>query len=279
MSMKTAEAERRYWTHSCRERGNWRWWLHGPRHDVMHAEVSWRARLTGLWLGRSDEGKWHASIGLYWLYATIGWRPAWAKYTGAGSSRQISVTFHDKAVWWHLWVDRDSWSSDRPKWRDGSFHPLDAMLGRMKCTTETVEKRDVLVPMPEKSYPATAKLERYTWKRPRSPLSKELLRVTIDIPGGIPHEGKGESSWNCGTDATFGITTGECRTIPEGVGMLVGSVLRDRVRYGGWSDWTWSREEGHGTGDESNGGSIGGSYSRGGDGAASSPFGRSGSNG
>lgn len=251
--MKTAEVERKWWSHSSREPGSWRWWLHGPHHQLVNAEASWRSRLTGVWLGRNDEGRWHTSVGLYWLYVTIGWRSPWAKYTGYGSGRELSLTFHDQAVWWHLWVDRDSWSSDRPRWRDGNLHPLDVVFGRMNCTTETLEEREILVPMPEKSYSATAKLERYTWKRPRSPLSKQMLRVSIDVPKGIPHEGKGENSWDCGADATFGITTGECKSIPEGVGILVGSVLRSRVRYGGWDDWSWKKEDGNGAGNESNG--------------------------
>lgn len=234
-------AERRWWSHSCRERGNWRWWLHGPMRgdDVMSCEVSWRARLTGIWFGRHDSGKVSASIGLYWLYATAA---IWLPFVKRGERRRLSLTFHDGAMWWCIWRDDDSWSRDVPKWRDGNFNPMNTVFGRQKCSTETLEIRDVLVPMPEKAYPATAKLEEYTWKRPRWPFAKTMKRVTIDIPGGIPFAGKGENSWDCGDDATFGITTGECRTIPEGVGILVGSCLRTRVKNGGWSDWEWKRE-------------------------------------
>lgn len=236
--------ERKWWTHSCSERGNWRWWLHRSKGDaIVNAEVLWRARLTGVWLERSDEGKWHVALGVYWLYATLGWRTPWSKYRGYGEGKSLSLTFSDGSMRWNVWVDPDSWQSTRPMWRDGSFNPLDVALGRRDCTQVIKESRDVIVPMPEKSYPAKAELIEFTWKRPRWPFSKSMLRVSLDVPGGIPHEGKGENSWDCGTDATFGITTGECRSIPEGVGVLVGSVLRSRVKYGGWKDWTWAKEE------------------------------------
>jgi hypothetical protein len=133
------------------------------------------------------------------------------------------------------------WSREVPKWRHGSFHPLDTLLGRTNCEKKVLEERQVLVPMPERAYPATAKLMEYAWKRPRWFATKRMKRVEIEIPGGIPHAGKGENSWDCGDDATFGITTGECRSIPEGVGILVGDCLRTRVKNGGWSDYEWKR--------------------------------------
>lgn len=238
-------SESRYWSHSSRERGNWRWWLHRREKGncVANCEVSWRGhRLTGIWLRNNDEGRLGASLGLYFVYLHFGVSPFWAKYTGYGSGREISLTFHDGTAHWKFWVDPDGWSSDRPKWRDGYFNPVDALLGRKNCSTRTIEQRDVLVPMPEKSYQATAQLVEYTWKRPRSPFTKQFTRVQIDIPGGIPYEGKGENSWDCGTDATFGMTTGPCKSIAEGVGQLVGSCLHSRVRYGGWDDWNWTKE-------------------------------------
>ncbi len=243
--MQTKAADRGYWSHRSREKGSWRWWLHKRSHGspVLTANVSWRARLTGVWLGRNDDGEWHTAIGVYWAYASLGWRTPWARRGNYGEGREMSLTFHDRAVWWHVWVNRDCWESSRPKWRDGNFHPVDALFGRENCTRRTIEERNVLVPMPEKAYPAKAQLVEFTWKRPRWPFAKTMLRVNIDIPGGIPHAGKGENSWDCGDDGTFGLTTGECKSIPEGVGILVGSCLRTRVRYGGWDDWSWKRDD------------------------------------
>lgn len=233
--------ESRYWSHSCREKGNYRWWLNRrrPTHrDVMHIEVSWRSHLTGLWFGRGEEGGHHASIGLYWLYASIGWKTPWAKFKGR---RNLSLTFHGGSMYWCLWRDDFSWSRDVPRWRDGSFSFVDALLGRWKCETKIVETRDVLVPMPEGTYQATAELTDFIYTRPRW-FTKTVRRVDIKVPKGIPFEGKGENSWDCGSDATYGMCTGPCSSIPEAVGKLVGSVLKDRVKNGGWSDWSWQRE-------------------------------------
>jgi hypothetical protein len=95
--------------------------------------------------------------------------------------------------------------------------------------------------MPEGAYQGTAKLVLYEWSRPRW-FTKRMKRCEIRVPAGIPHEGKGDNSWDCGADATFGMTTGECSSIPQGVGLLVGSVLRDRVEYGGWGDRNWNKQ-------------------------------------
>jgi hypothetical protein len=68
------------------------------------------------------------------------------------------------------------------------------------------------------------------------------MRVDLKIDKGIPHAGKGENSWDCGDDATYGMCCA-VKNIAEGVGVLVGSVLHDRVKYGGYGDWLWCRQE------------------------------------
>lgn len=150
------------------------------------------------------------------------------------------IAFHNRAFWWNFCTPKDEWHASTPRWRKGAFHFQDFFFGKPTCSTEVVEERDVLVPMPEKSYQATAQLVRYTWSRPRW-FDKVVIRCEIKVKEGIPHEGKGENSWDCGPDATYSMTTGECRSIAEGVGRMVGSILRDRVKYGGYKDWSWSK--------------------------------------
>lgn len=176
----------------------------------------------------------------FWFSLNAKWAYKIVKMLDATSGKSIGFSIHSWAIWWNVWHgDFEGWSSNDPKWKHGSFHPIELLLGREVCTTRDIEARDVMVPMPEKNYPAKAKLVEYRWKRPRW-FEKRMLRVQIDIPGGIPHSGKGTEAWNCGDDATFGLTT--CaRTIPEGVGNLVGSVLGDRVKYGGWKEWKFPR--------------------------------------
>lgn len=150
--------------------------------------------------------------------------------------RDFSLRIFDWAVWWNLGVSQMGWSSTRPKWRNGSWH----FFGSHKLQSEKlVYERDVLIPMPERSYRWHAKLYRTTWgfdKLPRL-FDRELMRVQLDSRPGeqIPKPGKGENSWDCGEDALFGSTAPAC-SIEEAVGGVVGSVLRDRKRYGG-SEW------------------------------------------
>lgn len=174
----------------------------------------------------------------YLFYFSIGY-PA-KKYPTWDGKREISLSFHSNSLWWQFWSDPDCWSSKDSKWRRGAFHLDDFFLGKSKFSEEFLEERNVLIPMPEKSYEATAKLTLDTWTRPRW-FKKQIKRIHIEIPEGIPFEGKGENSWDCGKDATFGITC-PAESIPEGVGTLVGSVLRSRVKNGGWSDWTWTKD-------------------------------------
>jgi hypothetical protein len=138
----------------------------------------------------------------------------------------------------NLFADTMGWKKGDRKW---CFFISDMIKGNHSVSKTIIEERDILIPMPEKSYQAHAILADWTWKYPRW-FSKKVRRCEIDIPDGIPHAGKGENSYDCGDDATFGITTGRVKNIPIAVGNLVGSILNDRVRYGGWSDWNFQRK-------------------------------------
>lgn len=160
----------------------------------------------------------------------------WLKIGGIlpyGEGRELSVRAHDGSVWLRLWTE---------PW-DGKvhvFHWKRFIIGKSTYSETVLEERDILVPMPEKAYQAHAKLTEVTWSYPRW-FKTTIKRVSIDIPEGIPHEGKGENSWDCGRDATYGMTC-QAKSIALGVGQLVGSVLHDRVRYGGYSDWDWKKD-------------------------------------
>ena len=159
----------------------------------------------------------------------------------SGEDRELSLAIHSGAIWWHVWTPGESWSSETPWYRNGRFYFTDFFLGRMQYSSELIEERVVQVPMPEGCYEATIKLEKCTWKRPRW-FKQVLTCIDANIPKGIPFEGKGTCSWNCGKDATYGMVC-PAKSIPEGVGIIVGSVLKNRVRNGGWSDWNWTKEQ------------------------------------
>jgi hypothetical protein len=148
--------------------------------------------------------------------------------------RSFSIAIHDSALWWHIGVDRDCWSSKRPKWRDSCWYPLGFFMRRGE--PEVIEQRDVIVPMLERSYRGSATLERSRWGFQKLPswLDRVLTHAQIEMHKGeqIPFPGKGESDWDCGENATFSMHC-PARTIEEGVGTIVASVLRRRHDHGG----------------------------------------------
>jgi len=147
------------------------------------------------------------------------------------SEREFSYKIHGGALWWCLWMNPDEWNHTDPKWRRGNFNPADFFFGRYKYSERILETVNVLIPMPEKPYPATIEMREDSWKRPRWPFTRYMKRANIDVPNGIPHQGKGENSWDCGPDATYGMTC-PARTIAQAVGTMVESCYRDRLRYG-----------------------------------------------
>jgi hypothetical protein len=159
------------------------------------------------------------------------------------SDREISLRFHDAAIWWHLWTDPDSWSSRTPRWRNGNFRPIDFLLGHTKVTVREIERRDVLIPMPERAYAATVIIEDRVWRRPRWPFAWHRhtganVRMESDP---VPHPGKGESEYYCGEDATYSSSFPIPRErfqdpISYAIGQVVASSLDSRARYGG-RDW------------------------------------------
>jgi hypothetical protein len=108
--------------------------------------------------------------------------------------------------------DRDgTWTKGQPWWYSWSIGKS-TFLG--KTSTETFEgpRFPASVPMPEGNYFATwtekRYVKRYTGRlgrlRDRVAGPRQHSLVDLDIPGGIPHEGKGENSWDCGMDGLFG---------------------------------------------------------------------------
>jgi hypothetical protein len=150
-----------------------------------------------------------------------------------GNPRNIGLSVHDGALWWDVWADTMEWRHNDPKWQHGAWHPIDTLLGRNEVTWIEREKIAVTIPMPEGPYRGEVEVKDRIDKRPRW-----FARVSQDcwltIPGGIPHPGKGENSWDCGMDGLFGCG-GD--TVERAIGHAVESVLRSRERYAGSRDW------------------------------------------
>ncbi len=159
------------------------------------------------------------------------------------------LKFHDRTVWWSLWHDKWSWASKTPKWRKGSFHWWDWLVGKPVYSSEVTHGPEpVGIPMPEGVYQATATLSTDTWRRARWPWATIRHGYNIDVvsrpgddgpylpedgkSGYIPVPGKGENSWDCGGDGIFS-QSGSARTVEDAIGAMVASALRTRTRHGG----------------------------------------------
>lgn len=174
----------------------------------------------------------------HWLSTSV-FMARWnVRYGGhPGSTRYddfelFNIRVHDYAIWWSLAKFDWGWSHKMPMWMDGNWHFLDTLLGEQRHSEETIDVRDVVIPMPEGAYPATVKLSVRRWKRSRWPATVVRRTASIDIPAGVPQAGKGENSWDCDEDALFGLSC-EARTLDEAIAKTVGASLRGRTRRDG----------------------------------------------
>lgn len=214
-------------------------WLHFEHHEA-HAEWVIGSVATHLGVKFGDEGiLFSFALPLLSLYVGLNGPRFWRDYRKG--QKEIRLSVHDWALWWNFWTDPYSWRSSTPRYRNGSFHVLDFLLGKHRHSERDLAWRWVSVPMPERSYYGAARLFESTWRRPRW-FPKRLVRVEIKMLDGerVPHPGKGENSWDCGEDGTYGITCA-AGTIDAGVGELVKSTLEQRSRYGGHE---WRPESG-----------------------------------
>lgn len=95
--------------------------------------------------------------------------------------------------------------------------------------------------LPEKAYKAIATRSRIVTRgTPNWPFGRPTLyRVNLEFSPPfepVPVPGKGENSWDCGENATYGMSCA-ADTIEEAIGKFVSSTLRTRTRYGG-QNWT-----------------------------------------
>jgi hypothetical protein len=167
------------------------------------------------------------------------WLKVWnEKYGGYPDSHKytdftfFSFSIFNWALHWDIFKFEWGWSHLMPKWMDGHFNIPDFLLGSQKYKKETLSTHQVIIPMPEGGYPATIELERCTWTRPRWPFATRGFYADVKISQGIPHEGKGENSWDCGEDRLYGGSY-QAGNLSEAIGAVVKSALRNREKYNG----------------------------------------------
>ena len=151
-------------------------------------------------------------------------------------SREISLCIHSWALWWTFWMNDNEWRSTDSRWRRGTFHFDDALLGQNRYLHEKLgDAAKGHVTMLEGDYPVVLRRERQTWWRPRWPwwpfrTMHELWDVRCDV--GIPFPGKGTMSYNCGEDGLYG-TAFAVETPEEACAKFHDCVVGYRKKYGG----------------------------------------------
>lgn len=151
---------------------------------------------------------------------------------------RLHIDFRHLIISGELWVNMNN----QPRGRYFYWFLQDKLLGRAKYFAEVVQEGETVIDMPEGEYPATYKIEKCTWKRPRWPFPTKRDRIEWEIPVGIPHEGKGENSWDVGMDATFGSVGpygGNLHTARKEFAL---DILRERQKHGrlcddGYGKW------------------------------------------
>lgn len=115
--------------------------------------------------------------------------------------REIRIMFDFRSM-----IFTGSWwtnMNNEPRSRYFYWVLADFFMGRNKYSDKVLQEGGIDIDMPEGVYNATFKRFISYWKRPRLPFTKKIERITIDIPVGIPHQGKGENSYDMGMECNF----------------------------------------------------------------------------
>src|SRR3990167_3630925 len=200
--------------HSSREKRGFRQWIYITKNTTIHH--SWRLFPGGFGfqIGLAD---YECAISLYIqaiifsFYFSINncsWEQRIQEKTKRcdekyGYGRTIGFSIHDKKVWVDLWNDPMQWSFTDPWWHHFTIDPIEAILGKEKIYFDTINKGESQIVMPEGVYPCKYEIRKYFHKRSRWK-ERSRLMIKVDIPSGIPVEGKGENSYDCGMDAYYG---------------------------------------------------------------------------
>lgn len=210
-------------------------WLHVGKRVVFRWEwVLWTLRFgAGMHVNCHDDDL-TLSVGFpgfqfYWGFEGIFPRK-WKTYD---LGRSMGFSVHDGSLWIDFWCDQNGWSRDMPWYAKClCIDPMEIVFGHRKHSERDLDIRDAEIAMPEGPYQVKIRLFESTWKRPRSPLKKKLLRVEVKCEGGVPVPGKGENSWDCGEDAVFS-STFPCGSFEQAVADFTADILKTRGKYGG----------------------------------------------
>lgn len=154
-------------------------------------------------------------------------------------SRDEDAVMPSVVLHWDIWTNDNEWSPKTPRWRTSHVDLFDALLGPVRSyETVILRKKSVKIPMPEGSYDGTLEMHERRFTRRRWPFTEVLKTARLEVEDGIPHEGKGENSWDCGEDALFGLSC-TAKNEADAIGKVIALVLENRRRYDGNIDATY----------------------------------------
>ncbi len=239
------------------------WWFNNHKKSISVELSGWRSN-PGFYI-RVDGGEREFTIHfglLLSIYITFehflpkSWYPTRKSdtYGVLLDEKEISLRIHGGSIWWTLWRDPDVWMNK--DWRNSSFNFSRKILGDtewIKCN-QTYE--DFILPYFEGNYAVRIFEEDFHLKYKRRIfwfLDKKGKKfeghagyqeggVFVEKP--VPHEGKGENSWDCGEDCTYSISFGVYQGLHSKADAALEfwkSTSKDRIRYG---SKTWL-PEGH----------------------------------
>lgn len=245
----TPSGDRKVWTHwqnlNEDRHGNpkglpieGRWWMHSPLGTFQFSWHLWSTYNIAAFHIQADPEDGGISFHVKAIPVSLFLNlpvpsKRWKKRFGYRNTNFVDVSLSradDVSLRWQFGGDTMSWSSKTPKWKHGNFSITDFVLGKRKYTEGDQEVHKVKIPMPEGAYDAMVALGEDRWERPRW-FTLRVRRARVEVPIGIPFPGKGENSWDCGEDCSYGFT-GPAATVEEAIGKQVESVLRNRRKYG-----------------------------------------------
>lgn len=156
--------------------------------------------------------------------------------------RSLSLSFHNYSMWWNIWRDDDSWSSDTPKWRNGNINFVRLLKGKDKVEKSIEETIFSEIEMPEGKYYCKINHNKYvriysrwwpqTWNRFEFEFGyNDDNGNWVSTP--IVCWGKGENSYDCGMDGSYSISLGSgVKNLKEAKDKIIEIKLKDREKYG-----------------------------------------------
>lgn len=162
-------------------------------------------------------------------------------------ARTYGFYLYDWAIVWRFHAKPDESNSKDPWWMHQYIHLDDIFLGRRdRCDDALTKAENVEFWLGDKKFV----MNKITWTRwrffrrhiPYSLYHRTIINVNMEIKDPPVHQGKGENSWDCGDDGTYGISRPWEYELPnwsnrdamarKAIEVYVEHVARDVKRYG-----------------------------------------------